>query len=44
MVLQPTFEFGSEVWACNKQWQTASLESLQLKRCVAALLKRVMKQ
>ena len=29
LVLRPTLEYGSEVWACNKR-QTASLESVQL--------------
>ncbi len=29
-VLRPTFEYGSEVWACNIR-QTASLESIQLR-------------
>ena len=42
-VLRPTLEYGSEVWACNKR-QTASLESIQLRRYLAALPKRVMKR
>ena len=34
---------GSDVWACNK-WQTASLESIKLRRSLAALLKHVTKE
>ena len=38
LLLCPTLEYGSEVWACNME--TASLESIQLrKRYLAALLK-----
>ena len=29
LVLRPTLDYGSEVWACNKR-QIASLESIQL--------------
>ena len=42
-VLRPSLEYGSEVWACNTR-QTASLESIQLRRSLAALPKCVMKQ
>ena len=37
LVLQPTLEFGNEVW-------TASLEFIQLGRYLAALPKHVVKQ
>ena len=42
-VLRPTLEYGSKVWACNKR-QAASLESIQLGKYLAALLKHAMKQ
>ena len=38
-----TLSYFSEVWAYNKR-QAAFLESIQLRRYLAALTKRVMKQ